>query len=199
MSLTIDELSPKFVLTTETCHATPARRHHTGLSAVRTTVFRARLALCPALAPGCDAGPRGAHRDSRLAGDGAGQRGPLHALPSGLEPGHVVSPSRESDALRVADRAPGAPGSDDRVWRGRHSGTPFGTEDRGQGLLSRCAAFDQDTRHPLLWLEVGVGDALSPGALEPAGVGVAVSDRPVLARRAGRPAPARPVWTGCDR
>jgi hypothetical protein len=45
MSLTIDELSPKFILAKETRRATPARRHHTGRSAVRTTLFRPCLAL----------------------------------------------------------------------------------------------------------------------------------------------------------
>src|SRR5262245_37966888 len=114
----IAELSPKFMLTTETCHATPARRHHTAVSAVRTTVFRPRLAPRPAVAPRCDPGPWGAHRDSRLAGDGAGQGGPLHERPSGPEPGHVVSPLRESDFHGVADHAPGTPGRNDRVWRG---------------------------------------------------------------------------------
>src|SRR5262245_43170661 len=112
------ELSPKCMLTTETCQATPARRHHTAVSAVGTTVFRPRLAPRPALAPGCDPGPWSAHRDSCLAGDGARQGGPLHARPSGLAPGHMVRPSRESDVIRVADHAPGASGSHGGVGHG---------------------------------------------------------------------------------
>jgi len=40
-----------------TSHATPARRHHIGLSPVDTTVSPAHLASCPALAPGRDACP----------------------------------------------------------------------------------------------------------------------------------------------
>jgi hypothetical protein len=59
MSLTIAELFPKFMLTKETCHATPARCHHIGLRAVRTTLFGRRLAPCAVLALGGDAHARG--------------------------------------------------------------------------------------------------------------------------------------------
>src|SRR5882724_5092411 len=113
MSLTIDELSPKFMLTKETCHATPARRHHTGLSAVRTTLFRPCLAPCASVTPGGDPDAWGPHGDCGLAGDGAGDGGPLHERPSGPESGHLVGPPGESDSVRLADCAAGPPRSDD--------------------------------------------------------------------------------------
>src|SRR5215475_10509529 len=47
MSLTIDELSPKFMLSMEVSHATSARSDHTGVGPVGATVFAARLAPCP--------------------------------------------------------------------------------------------------------------------------------------------------------
>src|SRR5262245_49553770 len=113
MSLTIDELSPKFMLTKEACDATPARYHHTGLSAVRTTLFRPCLAPCASTTPGSDADAWGPYGDCGLAGDGACHGAPLHELPSGPEPGDVVGPPRESDSVRRADYAAGPSGSDD--------------------------------------------------------------------------------------
>jgi hypothetical protein len=113
MSLTIDELSPKFMLTKAACHATPARYQHTGLSAVRTTLFRPGLAPCASTTPGGDADASGTHGDCGLAGDGACYGAPLHERPSGPEPGDVVGPPRASDAVRQADDAAGPARSDD--------------------------------------------------------------------------------------
>ena len=166
-------------------HATPARSDHTGLGPLCATVFAPGLAPCAGLAPGRDAGARGPHGDGRLAGDGAGDGAPLHQLPSGLEPGHLVGPPGQSDSVGAARSRclvpPGATivlGADDTVER------RSGRQDHGQRLLSRCGALHQEARHPLLWPEMGVDDALGAGALEPAGVGVALSHRPVLAGRA---------------
>jgi FRG domain len=55
ISLTRDELSPKFMLSKEVSHATPARSDHTGVGSLCATVFAARLAPCPSLARGRDA------------------------------------------------------------------------------------------------------------------------------------------------
>ena len=52
MSLTIDELSPKFTLSKEVSHATPARSDHTGVGSVCATVFTACLAACAVLLVG---------------------------------------------------------------------------------------------------------------------------------------------------
>ena len=57
-------------------------------------------------------------------------------------------------------------------------------QDHGQGLLSGCGALQQEARHPLFRPEMGVDDAVGPRALEPPGVGPAVSHRLVSARRA---------------
>jgi hypothetical protein len=81
MSLTRDELSPKFMLAKETCHAAPARGEHTGLRAFRATRFGARLAPCASATPRGDADARGSHGDGGLAGDGAGYATPLHQFP----------------------------------------------------------------------------------------------------------------------
>jgi hypothetical protein len=64
-------------------------------------------------------------------------------------------------------------------------------EDRGPVRLSGCGAFNRAAHHPLRWVDVGVDAALGPDAVEPAGVGVAVSERLMLARRAGQPASAQ--------
>ena len=131
---------------------------------------------------------------------GLGDGAPLHQLPSGLEPGHLVSPPGQSDSVGLAHHAAGAPGSDDRPRGGRHRGTPQRPQDHGQRLLSRCGALHQEARHPLFWPEVGVDDALGAGALEPAGVGVALSHRPVLACRASAAsAGIKPVSIGSGR
>ena len=76
--LTIDELCQSSCSRRRTSHATPARSHHTGLVPFCTTVFAPGLAPRPAVAPGRDPRPRGAHRHRRLAGDGSGHGAPLH-------------------------------------------------------------------------------------------------------------------------
>ena len=144
---------------------------------------------------------RGTHGDRRLAGDGVGDGAPLHQLPSGLEPGHLVGPPGQSDSVGRAHHAAGAPGGDDRARGGRHGGTPLaaGRSRPKAAIGMRCAPRKKHVIRcfGLKWV---VDDALGPGALEPAGVGVAVSHRAVLARRA---VPAsdgtRPVWIGCGR
>src|SRR5688572_26459474 len=103
MSLTIDELSPKFILTKETCYAAPARGHHTDLSAVRPPFFRPCLAPCASVTPGGDVDPWRPHGDGGVAGDGAGDGAPLHELPSRPEPSHLVGPPGQSDSVRFAD------------------------------------------------------------------------------------------------
>jgi hypothetical protein len=115
MSLTIDELSPKFMLSKGVFRAIPARSDHTGLDPLCTTVFAQSLAACPSLALGRDARPRGRHSDGRLVGHGVGPRAPIYQLPSSLELVHVVSPPGRSDSIRIADHAADAPGHDDRL------------------------------------------------------------------------------------
>jgi hypothetical protein len=68
---------------------------------------------------------------------------------------------------------------------------PQRAEDRGERLLSGRGAFHQKACDPLLWLEVGVNDALDASALESAGMGVAVSDRLMLAGGEARSAAAQ--------
>src|SRR4051794_25044716 len=60
-------------------------------------------------------------------------------------------------------------------------GTPQGPQDHGQRLLSRCGALDQEACHPLFRPEMGVDDAPGPDALGAAGMGDALSHRPMPA------------------
>src|SRR5262247_579560 len=113
MCLTIAELSPKFMLSKETPHVPPAGGNHTGISPVRTTLFGPRLGPCPTLARGRHPDAWDAHGDGGPTRDGAGHGAALHELPSGPEPGHLVGPPGESDAVRLADGAAGPPRSED--------------------------------------------------------------------------------------
>ena len=181
MCLTIDELSPKVMLSKEDLYAAPARSDHTGVGSVCATVFAAGLAPRPTLASRGDAGSGSPYGHGRLTGHGAGDRARFHELPSGLEPGHVVSAPGQSDSARVTHDVAGACRGDDRPWGGRYRGTPQWPQDHGQRLLSRCGAFDQEAGHPLFRPEMGVDDAPGPGALGAAGMGDALSHRPMPA------------------
>jgi len=116
---------------------------------------------------------------------------PLHERSSGPEPGHLVSPPRESDSVRGADHTPSPPWSDDRPRGGRHGGTLQRGHDHRQGLLSGCRALLDGACDPLFRPEVGVNDAVGPGAMGAVGVGVAPSHRTGLARRIERRAQTR--------
>jgi hypothetical protein len=159
MCLTIDELSPKVMLSKEDLHAAPARSDHTGVSSVCATVFAAGLALCLTLVSGGNAGSGSPYSHGRLTGHGAGDGARFHELPSGLEPGHVVSAPGQSDAARGAHYVAGARRGDDCPWGGRYRGTLQWPQDHGQRLLSRCGALDQEACHPLFRPEMGVDDA----------------------------------------
>jgi hypothetical protein len=63
MSLTIDELSRKCMLSKEVSYASPARSDHNGVGPFCATVFAARLAPYPGLARGRDTRARGPHRN----------------------------------------------------------------------------------------------------------------------------------------
>jgi hypothetical protein len=191
MSRTIDELCQRSYYRRRTSHVAPARSHHIGVSSLCTTLFAPSLAPCPDPAPGCDAYSRSPHSDCRLAGDGVGGGAPFHQLPSRLEPGYLVSAPGQSDTLGPAHHTAGPFGSRACARGGRHGGAPLGTEDRGPRVLSRCGALHQDVGHPRLRAAVGRDAVVGARALEPACVGVAVSHRAVLARRAERPAPAQ--------
>jgi hypothetical protein len=181
MCPTIDELSQSSYYQWRTAHATPARNGHTGVSSVSATVFAPGLAACAGLAPRGDSGPRDSDHHRRLTGNGAGGRTPLHELSPGSEPGQLVGPPSQQDSL-------GEPSfTADPVWSGdcpgsrRYRRTPEWPQDHGQGLLSRCGAIESEARHPLFRPEMGLNDALGARSLEPAGVGAAVSHRPVRA------------------
>jgi hypothetical protein len=116
-------------------------------------------------------------------GDGLCNRAPLHQLPQGLEPGHLVNPPSRSDSLRNTHHAPRFSGSPHCPGSRRPRGTPHRAQDQGQRLLPGCHALDEEARHPLFRPEVGSDDALGPGAVEPADLGAAVSHRAEWARR----------------
>src|SRR4029434_2503737 len=118
MSRTIDELSPKFILSTEVSHATPARRDHSGGGALCATVFAPSLAPCPALAARRDSGSWSPHGDGRLASHGDGPGTSLHELPSCLESSNLVRPAREPDSVGYPPHATGTARGDGRAWRG---------------------------------------------------------------------------------
>ena len=176
------------------------RSHHTGIGAFCTTVFGPRLGPCPALALGRDSDAWGPHGDGRPAGDGAGRGAPLHQRPSGVEPGDLVGPPRQSDPVGLAHHAAASSGRDDRPGGGRYRGTPLRPQDQGERLLPGCGARLEATRHPLFRPEMGRDDALGAGALEPARVGLALSHHAVLASQAAESATrTRPVSIGCGR
>jgi hypothetical protein len=171
--------------------APPARCHQTGLRAVRTTLFGPRLAPCAGLALGGEARAWGFHGDRGLMDDGAVGRAPLHQLSSGLEPGGLVSPPRESDAVRGAHYAAGPPWRNHHPGGGRYPGMPLRTEDDCERLLPGCHALVEDIRHPLFRSEMGVHDAVGARALELAGMNVTVSHCAELACREAQPTPAQ--------
>jgi len=113
MSFKIAELFQSSCYRRRTGQATPARSDHTDIGTLCATLFAPGLVPCAIIAPGSDLDSWCAHRDSRLAGDGAGHGTSLHERPSGVEPGHLVGPPGQSDAVGVTRRALGASGSPD--------------------------------------------------------------------------------------
>jgi hypothetical protein len=195
MCLTIDELSPKFMLSKETSHAAPARGDHTGLGAFRTTLFGPRLGPGPALAFGRNADARTPHGDGRPARDGVGHGAPLHQLPSGVKPGHVVGPPRESDPVGVAHHVAASSGRDGRLGSGRYRGAPFRTPDQGQRLLPGCGALLEEPRQPVFWPQMGRDDAPGAGACGPCPFSPPCAGQP----SSGVADPTRRVSIGCGR
>jgi hypothetical protein len=65
MSLTIDELSQSSCYRKRTSHATPARRHHTGVGPLRAIVFAPGLAFCATATSGRNAGSSFANSNNR--------------------------------------------------------------------------------------------------------------------------------------
>jgi hypothetical protein len=66
MSLTLEELSPQFMLAQAVSPATPARSAHPGPGPLRATRFGARLAACASVAPRGDAAARAPARGGGL-------------------------------------------------------------------------------------------------------------------------------------
>jgi hypothetical protein len=130
---------------------------------------------CLGLAPGSHPRPRCAHREGRPARDGAGCGGLLYELPSRAQPGHVVGPLRESDSAQVAPHVLCPPRGASHPRGRRHCRAPAWRQDHGQGLLSGCAALQQEAYHPLFRPEMGVDAAVGTHALELTGVGPAGS------------------------
>jgi hypothetical protein len=194
MSLTKDELSPKFMRSKEVSHATPARSDHTGVGPLCTSLFGAYLVACTGLTPGGHTHARGSHRDGCPASDGPGSGAPLYERPSRAQPGHVVGPSRGSDSARVASYAHCPPRGDSHLRGRRHCRAPAWPQDHGQGLLSGCRPFHEEECDALLWLEVSVDDAPRPGASEPAGLSIIISHPIVLA---GGKVSATPTQNQC--
>jgi hypothetical protein len=117
MSLTIDVLSPKFMLAKEISHVTPTRSDHTGLGALCAIVFESGLGPSTTLALGGDSYPQSPNSDDRLAGSRVGQGVPLHQRSPSAEPRHVVGASGVPDAVGSAHHATGATGGAGRVVR----------------------------------------------------------------------------------
>src|SRR5215467_6616487 len=180
--LTIDDLCERSHYRRRTAHAAPARSYLTRLSPFCATLFPAGLGPRANLALGRASGTWGSYCDGGLADHGVGPGAAVHDLPPGPQPGHLVSAPGQSDSARAAPHGPGAPRGHDRLRGRRHGRTPVRAEDQRERLLPGCGALHQKARYPLLWLEVGVHDALGASALEPAGVGVALFDSTLLAQ-----------------
>jgi hypothetical protein len=155
-----------------------ARSDHPGVCPVCVTLCELHLAAGETPS-GSDLCPRCARRHGRLIGPGAGQRTPLHELPSCLEPGDLVEPPGEPDTLGLTPHAAGATGGHHCAGGGRYSGTPPRAEDPCQGLLSGCGPLDPHSCHPLFRAEMGHENALGAGAMESAGGKFATPSRVV--------------------
>ena len=186
MSLTIEDLCERSCYRRRTSSAAPARSHLTRLGLLCATLFPAGLGPRASLALGCDAGPRPSYRDGGLADHGVGPGAAVHALPPGPQPGHLVSAPGQSEAARAAPHGPCAPRGHARLRCRRHGGTPVRAEAQSDRLLPGGCALHQKARHPRRGLAVGVHEALGAGALEPAGVGGALFDSPLLAQAKAR-------------
>jgi len=186
MSLTIEDLCERSCYRRRTSSAAPARSHLTRLGLLCATLFPAGLGPRASLALGCDAGPRPSYRDGCLADHGVGPGAAVHARPPGPQPGHLVSAPGQSEAARAAPHGPCAPRGHARRRCRRHGGTPVRAEAQSDRLLPGGCALHQKARHPRLGLAVGVHEALGAGALEPADVGGALLDRPLLAQAKAR-------------
>src|SRR5215467_11946102 len=180
--LTIDDLCERSHYRRRTAHAAPARSYLTRLSPFCATLFPAGLGPRANLALGRASGTWGSYCDGCLADHGVGPGAAVHELPPGPQPGHLVSAPGQADSARAAPHGPDAPRDHDRLRGRRHGRTPVRAEDQRERLLPGCGALHQKARYPLLWLEVGVHDALGASALEPAGVGVALFDSTLLAQ-----------------
>jgi len=186
MSLTIEDLCERSCYRRRTSSAAPARSHLTRLGLLCATLFPAGLGPRASLALGCDAGPRPSYRDGGLADHGVGPGAAVHALPPGPQPGHLVSVPGQSEAARAAPHGPCAPRGHARRRCRRHGGTPVRAEAQSDRLLPGGCALHQKARHPRRGLAVGGHEALGAGALEPAGVGGALFDSPLLAQAKAR-------------
>jgi hypothetical protein len=194
MCLTRDALSPQVMRSQADLHAAPARSDHPGVGSMCATGVAAGLAPRPTRASGGDAGSGSPYGHGRLTGHGVGDGARLHARPSGLEPGHVVSAPGPSAAARVASGVAGARRGDDRPGGGRYRGTPQGPPDHGHRRRSRGGALDHAACHPRWRSDLGVDAAPGPGALGAAGMGAALAHRPLPACEDDGPAPAQHPW-----
>ena len=186
MSLTIEDLCERSCYRRRTSSAAPARSHLTRLGLLCATLFPAGLGPRASLALGGDAGPRPSYCDGCLADHGVGPGAAVHALPPGPQPGHLVSAPGQSEAARAAPHGPCAPRGHARRRCRRHGGTPVRAEAQSDRLLPGGCALHQKARHPRRGLAVGGHEALGAGALEPAGVGGALFDSPLLAQAKAR-------------
>src|SRR5512135_2404118 len=148
---------------------------------LRTTVLPLRLDQGPSPRRRGHPGHRPAHRLCRPADPGQGPGTPLQQLSPRPEPRRLVLPGRRTDPLgpdRLLDPRWLAHLLDRRRDR-RAAGWP---QDQGQGVLSRRRSLIQGPPHPMLRPEVDRSDGPGPGALESAGLGLAVLDHLELAR-----------------
>ena len=202
MSLTIDELSPKFMLSKEDIACHPCQKRSYWCWPPLRHCFRTGSGSMPRC---CSWGRcwRPGARTVTAALRVMGLAAERHFTNYHRVLNRATWSARQGSRILfgLLDHAAGAPRGDDRAGSRRHGGTP---QSGGKITAKGCYrdAVRSTKKHVIrcFGLKWVVDDALGAGALEPAGVGVALSDRAVLAGEEARPATGiRPAWIGCGR
>ena len=174
----IDGGSPAIVLGHDPHGSATRDRRHPGR--LRSPVLPRRLDQSPGPRRRGHPGHRPAHRLLRAADHRQSPGATLHQLPPRPQPRRLVLPGRRTDPPGP-DPGPDPRRLPDRPGRRRHHRATLRPPDHGPGMLSRCRPLVAGPPRAMLRPEVDRPDRVGPGALESAGLGLAVADDPELA------------------